>query len=73
MENTNLIQNGFFLVKVRKCVNLYAWAETEDELFKYTSRSEYPASKGWKVAAHFKEKNGTKEYLQIDGKLVRTK
>lgn len=71
MENKNLQQYGFFLIKLRKCVNLHLWAETEDELFKYDDRKNYPESKGWRVAPFFK--GDGKEYLQIDGKLVRIK
>ena len=65
----NLKKSGYFLIKIRKCINLYLWAETEDELFKYSSRDKYPASKGWKVVENYKDDEG-KCYLKIDEKLV---
>lgn len=70
MNNSNLTRHGYFLIKIRKCINLYLWGETVEDLFKYDSKDNYPESKGWKVVPYFKSPD-RKEYLEIDGKMVR--
>ena len=57
-------QNGYFLIKRLKSINLYLWAETEEELL--------PALKaGMEIVPHYKDESMNRCYLKIDDTFVR--
>lgn len=55
-------QDGYFLIKVRKSINLYLWGETKEEL-------EDMMKSGMEIVPYYKD--GSKAFLKIDNKLVR--
>lgn len=56
-------QNGYFLIKVLKRVNLYLWSEDKSEL-------ESAKKKGMQIVRAFKDENNY-SYIELDGELLR--
>ena len=57
-------QDGYMLIKVRKTINIYLWAETPEELVE-PGYDKPP----YQIVPYYKD--GEKRYLKIDGKFVR--
>lgn len=58
-----MIQNGYFLISVKKSITLLLWADTAEELEPDCNKE------GRSIVPYYKD--GNKEYLKIDNKLVR--
>ena len=54
--------NGFYLVKICKTVNLYLWSKDRSDL-------EDVFENGMQIVPAFKD--GSKEYIEVDSKLLR--
>ncbi len=59
-----MLQKGYFLVKIRKTVNIYLWGETKEELTELLE-------KGMSIVPYYKD--GEKSYIEANGKLIRIK
>lgn len=59
-------QHGYMLVKMRKTLNIYLWAETIDELTEGMTEKELSK---YQIVPYFED--GKKQYVKFDDKLLR--
>ncbi len=63
---TMMKQHGYFLVKMAKTLNLYLWAKTVEELTEGMTEKEL---KKYEIVPSFKD--GSKDYIEYKGKMLR--
>ena len=58
-------QEGYFLIDIGKCLNLYLWSENKADL-------EESLESGMQIVPYYKDENNN-GFIELNGKMIRIK